>query len=482
MSNRLKTLQDKRRTLAQSVRAMAASAPSDDVRKWPSAEDRGKWVRLNVEYDETMAAIKEENDKILASSQAITERLNALDADEATPDEGGGMPGMDNTNLRHRNMGSDGGNLRTADGIRSMALQGWMRNQYNLDVSPRHVEAARQAGLRLDSKQIVFNVSNTIGFRERQNAMCSVHPTRRRELWQRRNEAMSGSSILTGGNIVPPESLIRAFELNMLAYGGVEQVADVIVTQTGERMGWPTFDDTGNVGRRIGENQNLDNDGEGGALPAGAKHYWDAYKYTSDAVLVPFELLQDSFTDLPTVIGEMLGERIGRKKNQDYTYGTGGSQPRGIVTASEMGVTTASATAITYDDVIRLEHSIDPAYRVDCGYMCHDSIILQLRLLKDGNGQPIWQSGWNTGRPDTLNAWPLTTNQDMDSTISAGKKTLLYGQFKKYKIRRVGSLRMYRLEERYRDSDEDGFVALLREDGNLLNAGTCPVKHLLQHA
>jgi hypothetical protein len=67
----------------------------------------------------------------------------------------------------------------------------------------------------------------------------------------------------------------------------------------------------------------------------------------------------------------------------------------------------------------------------------------------------------------------------MDSTVASGKKSLLFGQLSRYKIRSVGEMRMYRLEERYRDTDQDGFVAFIREDGNLLTAGTAPVKYLL---
>jgi hypothetical protein len=37
-----------------------------------------------------------------------------------------------------------------------------------------------------------------------------------------------------------------------------------------------------------------------------------------------------------------------------------------------------------------------------------------------------------------------------------------------------------KLEERYADLDQVGFVAFLRSDGRMLNAGTNPVKHLVQ--
>jgi HK97 family phage major capsid protein len=116
----------------------------------------------------------------------------------------------------------------------------------------------------------------------------------------------------------------------------------------------------------------------------------------------------------------------------------------------------------------------------DVGYMFHDSILKGLRKLKDGMGRYLWQAGANTGAPDVLNTYPYTINQDMQSSFATGTKTILFGQFSQYKIRQVATMRMYRLQERYRDNDQDGFIAFTEGDGNLLDAGDHPVKYLIQ--
>ena len=259
----------------------------------------------------------------------------------------------------------------------------------------------------------------------------------------------------------------------MLAFGGVRQVAETIRTASGERMSWPTADDTSNTGAQLGESTSIGSSVD----PSFGKVYWDAYKFSSKPVLVPYELIEDSAFDLPGLLGGMLGERLGRITNTKFTTGTGAATPKGIVTAAT-SFSAASATSIAWDDVLGLEHSIDPAYRSGASFMMHDSILLACRKLKDGNGQYLWQSNINVGVPDSFSGKPLTINQDMDSTVASGKKTILYGQLSKYKIRSVGQMRMYRLEERYRDTDQDGFVAFIREDGNLLTAGTAPIKYL----
>jgi HK97 family phage major capsid protein len=85
------------------------------------------------------------------------------------------------------------------------------------------------------------------------------------------------------------------------------------------------------------------------------------------------------------------------------------------------------------------------------------------------------------GQPDTIDGDPVLVIHDMASSVVASAKTILYGDLSRYKVREVGSIRLYRLEERFRTEDQDGFMAFLRGDGNLLTAGS-PVKYLQQAA
>jgi HK97 family phage major capsid protein len=85
------------------------------------------------------------------------------------------------------------------------------------------------------------------------------------------------------------------------------------------------------------------------------------------------------------------------------------------------------------------------------------------------------------GQPDRLCGFPIVLNQHMPD-IAAEAKTILVGSRSKYKIRFCGGPRMRRLVERYADQDQEGFVAFQRFDGNLLDAGTNPVKVLQMHS
>ena len=64
------------------------------------------------------------------------------------------------------------------------------------------------------------------------------------------------------------------------------------------------------------------------------------------------------------------------------------------------------------------------------------------------------------------------------ASIATTNKTVLFGDFSKYLVRRVAGMRMLRMVERYGDYDQIGFVAFLRMDGDLIATGS--IKHLVQ--
>ena len=123
------------------------------------------------------------------------------------------------------------------------------------------------------------------------------------------------------------------------------------------------------------------------------------------------------------------------------TTGTGSGAPNGIVTAAALGKTAASASAITWDEVMDLEHSVDPAYRAGpkVRYMFHDTTLLALRKLKDGQGNYLWQAGdVKGGIPAMFNNRLYSINQAM-AVLGATNRVMLFGDFGKYFVRKVGA-------------------------------------------
>lgn len=456
----LQALQEKRRELAAKIRELAAKFEANG-KKWADG-DQANWEACNRDYD--AVATQMEDARAAADVAARAARV----------EDEGRQSGRSNPALPEGRSQREPAAGPADDLTRSRALAAFCRGQLGRFLDDEDVAAMRACRMNPNQRELVIQLPDSRGLRSLQSAFTTGHASRAR---QRAAECRDLSAVTYGsGGALVPETFIRQLEINMLAFGGMRQVAETIVTGSGERMVWPTADDTSNTGQQLGESTSIGSSVD----PTFGGVAWDAYKFSSKAVLVPYELLEDSFVDLPGVLGAMLGERLGRITNTKFTTGSGANTPKGIVTAASLGYTAASATAIVYDEVIRLEHSVDPAYRMGAGYMCHDNVVLALRLLKDSNGMYLWQNGIDSGSTDRLNGYPLTVNQDMASSVATTNKTLLFGQLSRYKIRRVNQVRLYRLEERYRDTDQDGFIALLREDGNLLDAGTDPVKYLQQ--
>jgi HK97 family phage major capsid protein len=67
----------------------------------------------------------------------------------------------------------------------------------------------------------------------------------------------------------------------------------------------------------------------------------------------------------------------------------------------------------------------------------------------------------------------------MPTAATTGTKAILFGALQKYLIRDVLSVTLLRLDERYADFHQVAFLAFARADGDLLNAGTNPVKHFV---
>lgn len=461
----LKELQELRSKQAADIRSLASQFDAQN-KEW-TAEQRAAWDKINAEYNDTLKAIEDAN-KRQAEADAVEARRRELDShEERSANDPEGVIGRDDSRVQ-RSIGGE----QIDEEARGLALAGFLMGSRNQRCSQRHQDAMRRCGVSENWDEMEFRLGDTRQARGFQTAFRRQHQSRFNAYDTDAQEfrTLSAVTAASGGALVFP-SFVRAIEVNMLYFGGVRQVAETIRTNSGERMTWPTADDTTNTGELIGESTEV-----ASADPTFGGVAWDAYKFSSKMVKVQYELLEDAAFDLPRMIGQMLGERLGRKTNTLYTTGTGANQPCGLVTKA----TTASAgsTTLSYDMILDLEHSVDVAYRAGAEYMCSDAILLNMRKLKDSYGHYLWQNGISVGRPDTLNGRPLTINNDMDSTTTSGKKSILFGQLRNYKIRTVNGIRLRRLDERYAETDQVAFIAFIREDGNLLNAGTASVKVL----
>jgi HK97 family phage major capsid protein len=213
-------------------------------------------------------------------------------------------------------------------------------------------------------------------------------------------------------------------------------------------------------------------------------------------------LLQDSAFDIDAWLSQRFGERYGRGLEALFTTGTGSGQPTGILTAiaasgatpivaagssTNDGSVLTGANSIGSQDLVSLEHSVDPAYRRGAHYMFHDTTLGQIQKILDKFGRPLWQPGLSSDVPDLINGYPYVLNQSMAVNIASGgpseATTVVFGDLSKFMIRKVSDMSMKRLEELYAINGQVGFLSFMRVDSNLVaNNGGRALNVLQQHS
>ena len=194
-----------------------------------------------------------------------------------------------------------------------------------------------------------------------------------------------------------------------------------------------------------------------------------AHKFAT-MIRVSRELLNDSAFDIAAYIAQEFVRRAGAAEEEAIISGDGSHKPIGLLHATlgaQTGVTAASQTAITADELIDMQHSLKAPYRRKAVWIMNDATISAIRKLKDGQGQYIWQPGIKEGAPDMLFNQKVLMSNYMP-LIGAGNKVILYGDYSYYWLAEREGRTMERLNELYAVTDQVGFKMTERLDGRLI--------------
>ena len=266
-----------------------------------------------------------------------------------------------------------------------------------------------------------------------------------------------------GGYLVPDEyerTLVEALEEENI----FRQMAKVIKTSSGDRK-IPVVASKGTASWIDEEGAYPESDDSFGQVSIGA------YKLGT-MIKVSEELLNDSVFDLPSYISREFARRIGAKEEEAFFTGDGKGKPLGVLAATggaETGVTAASATAVTADELMDLYYSLKSPYRKKSTWVLNDSTIKAIRKLKDSTGQYLWQPSLTAGAPDTILGRPVRTSAYMPA-IAAGAKTIAFGDFSYYWIADRQGRSFKRLNELFAATGQVGFLASQRVDGKMILA------------
>lgn len=264
-----------------------------------------------------------------------------------------------------------------------------------------------------------------------------------------------------GGYLVPDEyerTLVEALDEENI----FRKLAHVIHTSSGERK-IPVAASKGTAAWTDEEAAYSESDDSFGQVSIGA------HKLTT-MIKVSEELLNDSAFDIPSYIAKEVARRIGEAEEEAFFNGNGKGKPLGILAAAggaEVGVTAASGTKITADEIIDLFYSLKAPYRRNAVFIMNDSTVRDIRKLKNATGDYLWQPSLTADTPDRILNRPVYTSAYMPA-LEAGKSPMLFGDLKYYWIADREAHSIKRLNELYAATGQVGFIVSHRVDGKLV--------------
>jgi HK97 family phage major capsid protein len=267
--------------------------------------------------------------------------------------------------------------------------------------------------------------------------------------------------------------LMKTLTLYKQYYAGWLDAVTEITTQKGNTIYFPEVNDTAVSGSQEAAGTDMVDNGTALTL---ARVQLDAYPFSSQALVVDNDSLEDFDIPLQQMIWDPLTVRLWKAVSAAFTTGTGSTAPDGIVTNAGVGEIVSKNTTPTATDIYNLMRKVNYAYTLGpkAGFMMNSDTMHRLMALAVGSSdsRPIWQPSFSQAAPPTIAGKPYWINNDMATVAAATAKVLLFGDFSTHLVRYVGTPKLVRLDERYAELYRTAFIILWRIDCDTQAAGT----------
>lgn len=169
-------------------------------------------------------------------------------------------------------------------------------------------------------------------------------------------------------------------------------------------------------------------------------------------------------TDLNVVdfVVNQVAEAIAEKLEKEFVIGTAG-KITGITSATN-GVTAASATAITYDELVSLKHSLKQRFRANARWIMNPATYTALCKLKDNNGQPYFKED-----EYKILGLPVIESDSMPA-IAASAKAIVFADLSGYTIKATKSVEIQVLREKFSTKNMLGVLAFGEYDAKITDS------------
>ena len=295
--------------------------------------------------------------------------------------------------------------------------------------------------------------------KEYQEAFASIVRSRRNSVANDVRAALQIGS--QDGHFAVPQKYRTEMIRKLSTQNCLRQIANVITTTSTENI--PIVTDNGAAGWVDELAAYPESDISGDRKVLGAHKLGRICKISE-------ELLQDQAVNLESVLSDAYAKSFAAAEEAGFWKGDGTKKPTGLETQVTKSVTAATATKITYDDLIDVQHSIKQVYRESGVWVMNDLTVALVRKLKNTQGEPIWQDTLRNGEPAMLLGKPVYCSDAID-VPAASKVSVFFGDFKSgVDIGDRGAIEMQRLEELYAANGAIGFRMHSRVDCILKDA------------
>lgn len=192
----------------------------------------------------------------------------------------------------------------------------------------------------------------------------------------------------------------------------------------------------------------------------------------SKLVKVSNTLIRLSTESIEAMIRERLSYRFAVTLENAYLNGDGLQKPLGVFTADADGINTDrdvstgnTDSSIKADGLIEAKYTLKTPYLRNARWVFHRDAVKQIRKLKDGAGQYLWQPGITADMLDEILGIPIIVSEYAPSTFTTGKYVGILGDFSYYWIADALDMQVQRLVELYATTNQVGYIARFETDG-----------------
>jgi HK97 family phage major capsid protein len=200
-------------------------------------------------------------------------------------------------------------------------------------------------------------------------------------------------------------------------------------------------------------------------------------------VKVSRQELDDSYFNLEAWLRDKFALRYYRGLEYLITNGNG-SNVAALPAGATLGATAAAHTGPVYQDFVNAYASQDPAYIPNSTWVMSSVTRAFIMGQVDLYGRPLFIPSPNSGMLDQILGRPIVLNQALPSAVNPSSTVtaigVLFGDFAAgYLLRTDGGISILRLDERFADQLEVGFIGYARLGGAPTDAGTHPLRTLV---